>query len=109
MKHVYLIRLGDTDVYKIGFSKNPKNRIKYLQTANPYTLTLVDSYACVRAIVIEGTLHRKYIGMKIDENEIKLNGEFFRLDKDTVKKFKDTCRKIDENLQIIESMSTLYN
>ena len=109
MKYVYLIRLGDTDIYKIGFSKNPKNRIKYLQTANPYTLTLVDSYACKRAIVVEGTLHRRFNGMKVDENETKLNGEFFRLDNDTVKKFKDICRKIDENLEIIENMSTLYN
>ena len=108
-KYVYLIRLGDTDVYKIGFSKNPKTRIKYLQTANPYTLTLVDSYLCSRASIVEGTLHRRYNGMKVDENEIKLNGEFFRLDNDTVKKFKETCEKIDTNFQIIADMSTLYN
>jgi hypothetical protein len=108
-KYVYLIRLGDTDVYKIGFSKNPKNRIKYLQTANPYKLTLVDSYLCSRASLVEGTMHRRYNSMKVDENEIKLTGEFFRLDNDTVKKFKETCEKINTNFKIIEEMSTLHN
>jgi hypothetical protein len=109
MKYVYLIKLGDTDIYKIGFSKNPKNRIKHLQTANPYELSLTDSYLCKRASTIEGILHRRFNSMKIDENEIKLSGEFFKLDNNTVKSFKETCEKIDTNLRIIEEMSTLYN
>jgi len=109
VKYVYLIRLGDTDVYKIGFSKNPKNRIKYLQTANPYELVLVESYLSSRANVLEKTLHRRFGSHKVDENEYKLKGEFFKLDNDTVKKFKETCEKIDTNLKIIEENSTLYN
>lgn len=109
MKYVYLIRLEGTDVYKIGFSKNPKNRIKGLQTANPYELVLVESYLSVRANVLEKILHRRFASNKVDENEYKLKGEFFKLDSETVKKFKETCEKIDTNLKIIEENSTLYN
>jgi len=109
MKYVYLIQLGNTDIYKIGFSKNPKNRVKYLQTANPYVLTIVDSYLCDRANTIEGILHRRFKSMKVDENEIKLNGEFFRLDNNVIKKFKEICEKIDNSLKIIEENSTLFN
>lgn len=106
---MYLIKLEGTDVYKIGFSKNPKNRIKGLQTANHYELVLVESYLSARANILEKTLHRRFNSCKVDENEYKLKGEFFKLDNDTVKNFKDICEKIDTNLKIIEENSTLYN
>lgn len=109
MKYVYLIQLEGTDVYKIGFSKNPKQRVKSLQTANPYKLILVDSYLTKRANVLEKTLHRRFASYKVDENLYKLKGEFFQLDYDTVKKFQETCKKVDMNLQVIEENSTLYN
>jgi hypothetical protein len=33
MKHVYLINIEDTNIYKIGFTKqSPKKRVKDLQT-----------------------------------------------------------------------------
>jgi len=109
MKYVYLIKLEEIDIYKIGFSKNPKNRIKGLQTANPYELVLIESYLSDRANILEKTLHRRFASFKVDENEYKLKGEFFKLDTNSVKNFKDTCQKIDTNLKIIEENSTLYN
>lgn len=109
MRYVYLIQLEGTDVYKIGFSKNPKQRIKSLQTANPYKLVLIDLYKTKRYTQIEKNLHRRFASYKVDEDEYKLQGEFFQLNVKTVNDFKEVCEKIDINLQVIEDNSTLYN
>lgn len=108
MKYVYLIQLEGLEIFKIGFSNNPKKRIKSLQTGNPYKLILVDSYLSNRYTQIEGSLHRRFNLQKIDEDEYKLQGEFFQLDKKTAQNFKELCEKIDNNLKVIEENSTLF-
>jgi len=44
MKRVYLIQSLENSYYKIGVSKDPKKRIKQLQTGNSSELKLVESY-----------------------------------------------------------------
>lgn len=109
MKFIYLIQLEGTDIYKIGFSKTPNKRVKNLQTGNPYKLIVVDSYKSKRATKIEAVLHIRFLSNKIDENEYKLMGEFFKLDFETKNKFKEICKSIDDNFHILETTSTLYN
>ena len=38
---VYIVRAGDTDLYKIGFSRDVSSRLDTLQTASPHKLSLV--------------------------------------------------------------------
>jgi hypothetical protein len=40
-KHLYIIQLGDTDIYKIGISKHPDKRLKQIQRKCPIPLTLI--------------------------------------------------------------------
>lgn len=108
MKYVYLIQVEGTSVYKIGFTKNnPKNRVKSLQTGNSIKLILIDSYYSKRATKIESVLHIRFASSKIDENEHKLMGEFFILDFETRTKFKEICKQIDDNFEIIDKMQNM--
>jgi transcriptional regulator of heat shock response len=110
MKHVYLIQLEGTNIYKIGYTKsNPQKRIESLQTGNPFKLILIDSYTTKRATKVEAALHNRYRINKVDEDEYKLLGEWFQFDNNMVKNFKSTCELIDNNFKIIEEMSTLDN
>lgn len=38
---VYVIKMGDLDLYKVGWSLKPEARRRDLQVANPFTLTVV--------------------------------------------------------------------
>ena len=90
------------DSYKIGISKNPEKRIKQLQTGTPNIISLVYKFESEWASKIEGHLHIRY---SLD----RLNGEWFKLTKDTVNEFLANCRKIDYNLTYIKENSTIYN
>ena len=40
-KHLYIIQSDVSGAIKIGISKNPKNRMRQLQTGSPYKLKLL--------------------------------------------------------------------
>jgi len=46
-KEIYLLQQGDTDLYKIGISKNTKKRIKQLQTGCSQPIKLVNVYESI--------------------------------------------------------------
>lgn len=109
MKSIYLFNLENTDLYKIGFTrkKDPKLRIKELQTGNPFTILYVNHYETERATTVESTLHRMYSSKKVTEGYEDIKGEWFLLEPGDVGKFSELCGKIDSNLQVIEENSTL--
>ncbi len=110
MKYVYLIQIDGMNVYKIGYTKNkPEKRLENLQVGNPFKLLLVDYYKTCRASKIEAALHNRFAHNKINEDEYKLLGEWFELDNDTRKQFKNTCKQIDNNFKIIEESSMSSN
>jgi hypothetical protein len=109
MKYVYLMQIEGMDIYKIGHSKNPNQRLETVQTGNPFKVILVDSYKTKRATQVEAAMHNRYTSHKVNEDEMKLMGEWFQLDNETRKNFKEICQKLDSNFEIIESMSTLYD
>jgi hypothetical protein len=103
MRHVYLANIEGTDIYKIGFTKNPKNRLKSLQTGNPKKLVLVDSFESELATQIESVLHRRYMGFKTNNIDgDKLLGEWFELDHEQASSFIYNCQKIHKNLKSIK-------
>ena len=63
MQKLYIIRSGETQLFKIGISKDPDKRLKQLQTGNPnllkiyFTFQINNKYQNVKAVNIETTLH----------------------------------------------------
>lgn len=66
--HVYFIRCGDH--LKIGYAKNPKQRLADLQVGSPLDLTLLGAVKCDDAPGVEFALHRAFA-------QYRVRGEWF--------------------------------
>lgn len=78
--YLYLIRMVDTDIYKIGISKKPVGcgRMKNIQTGCHGELELVFEIKSKCYTTLEKTLHRTFM-------YDNLKGEWFKLnDKDVI-------------------------
>lgn len=107
--YVYLIRLGDSNICKIGYtnkSKTPQGRIKELQTGCPFELHIISSFFSAYSREIEKILHRQYAFKKIDENYNTLKGEWFELSNEDIKNFQKECQKIQDSIEYISKTST---
>ena len=94
-KEIYLLQQGDTDLYKIGISKNTKKRIKQLQTGCSQPIKLVNVYESIFYSRIESTLHRRF---KL-QNTL---GEWFRLTTEDVNSFPAACKKLETTFKFLE-------
>lgn len=54
---VYLIRLGDTDYFKVGMTTDINGRMASLQTATPFDLHLIAASAHKNALAVERDMH----------------------------------------------------
>jgi predicted GIY-YIG superfamily endonuclease len=95
--YVYLIKSSETGYYKIGYSANPDQRIKQLQTGCPDELIMITTFKSDRARRIEYALHNSY------SHACKHN-EWFDLHIEDEIKFKSLCERIESNLILLESM-----
>ena len=100
MRSIYLIQSLDNGFYKIGIAKNPKKRIKQLQTGNPETLKLIKTFESEYASIIEKTLHRRF-------SVYKLSGEWFNLDSSFESEFYNLCEKTENRYKFIKDNSTM--
>lgn len=66
--HIYFIRAGESGPIKIGFSTNPEQRLRTLQTAHTDKLTMLHCQIGTKAD--EARLHRKF-------RNIHVKGEWF--------------------------------
>lgn len=100
MGFIYLVNIKNTDLYKIGTTKNAvKERIKNLQTGNPLTLIVIDEYKSEFYKKIELSIHRILKHKKyIVEDFNRLKGEWFKLEKNDVYNFKKICKQIEDFL-----------
>jgi hypothetical protein len=99
MPIIYLIEsVRDYDtVYKIGYTKSnntKRNRVINLQTGNDGKLTIIDEYHTSYGISLEKALHNFYKPKNI-------RNEWFELDIKDIAKFKETCKKIENNFQAL--------
>lgn len=78
-KHIYIIQLGDTDIYKIGFSKDPDKRIKQLQSKCPIPLKIIYTNFGHDYEFVEKYLHYQY-------REQRVKGEWFQLSTEDIVK-----------------------
>lgn len=95
LKYVYLIQQGDSDLYKIGVSKNINKRKSSLQTANPLNLKIIDSHLTENSFKVESIMHKKW-------NLYKQKGEWFQLTQENIKEFRLLCEQIDNYLKILK-------
>ncbi len=64
--------MGNTNIYKIGVSNVPQERMQALQTANPYKLHMSHVFSADKPHVAESILHRMLAAQRME-------GEWFRL------------------------------
>jgi hypothetical protein len=70
---VYLIQMGEDNVYKIGISNAPGKRLQSLNTSSPFELKLVHHFVAEPAADAEAHLHTRFAAQH-------LSGEWFRLE-----------------------------
>lgn len=99
--YVYLIKNSGDDTYKIGVAKSPNNRLKQLQTANPFNLLLIEMYETENAYKIEKTLHRYF-------SHLKKEGEWFSFSISEELDFIENCKKIEKNIIILRENGNVF-
>lgn len=100
MRSVYLIR-GNDGRYKIGIAKNPKHRIRQLQTGNSDQLELIETYQSDNASKIESALHNRF-------SHVRNVGEWFDLSVTEEVNFIEMCKSIDESINHLRQMGNVF-
>lgn len=101
MTYIYLIQSLESSRYKIGISKNPKKRIKELQTGSNEEIKLIHQYESEYARKIETTLHNRYA-------HLKTHGEWFSLTLSEEVVFIEECIKIEKNILILKEQGNTF-
>jgi len=101
VKYIYLIQSLENSYYKIGVSKHPQKRLKENQTGNPSPTKLIEVYQSDLAYKVEKVLQRRY-------SHCKKEGEWFDLSIAIEVSFVDECKKIEENLILIEKNGNVF-
>lgn len=91
MKKVYLMCVESSDdiYYKIGVSKNTKNRIKNLSTGNHLDVNVIKEIKSEFPTKLEKRLHKHF------ENK-KIKGEWFSLNQADLEAFDSICDKYEK-------------
>lgn len=79
---LYIIRKGDMNIFKIGYTRNPERRLRSLQTANETKLTYVALFSPPLGMTItefERKVHQ-IISPTIPDKQRKLKGEWWVLE-----------------------------
>ena len=74
---VYLIRLGDTNYFKIGMTTDINGRIAVLQTATPFDLHLIAAADHPNAFAVEKDMHAAL-------KEYNIRNEWFQCDQQEI-------------------------
>jgi hypothetical protein len=77
---IYVIKIGD--LYKIGNSLTPEQRIANMQLPGKPDVVLI--FRCRKWVQLEGTLHKKYAAHRE-------HGEWFRLTKPQIAEIHKVC------------------
>ena len=99
--YIYLIEAKGTGKYKIGISKNPKERLEQLQTANGEKLEIICTFATRYKYLLEKTLHSHF-------KSKQTLGEWFGLTDKEVENFALTCGKFELNFQILKESNSYF-
>lgn len=104
MFNIYLIssEINGHKLHKIGYTRRTvEKRIKEFKTGNASDFEIVDSFYSKWGTKIESQLHKIF-------KTKKLSGEWFELNDEDIKLFKEHCEKIHNNLDLISSSNSYY-
>jgi len=111
--NIYLIGNKSKGLYKIGccrIKKSPQTRLKELQTGCPFPLKVFEVFQTKFGLKLERALHRRFMAQRTDQDgEEKLVGEWFCLSIIDAGQFLETCKKTENNIEIILTDSTIKN
>lgn len=105
---VYLIKQKNTDLYKIGITKNANKRKLQIQTGSPQKIEILYLYESEMASKIERFFHKKYFHTKFDETFDKIEGEWFKLNPKEVLSFNDDCQKIEDGFKLLKELDNPF-
>jgi len=108
MGYIYLIletdKDGNNERHKIGITKNnPEKRVKQLSTGNSNVIRLLQAYESINYKRVEQWLHSRYSTLKTEANN-----EWFHLTDEQVIGFLETCKKLDETIQLLLKDNYFY-
>lgn len=93
--YVYLIRQGESDLYKIGSTnKSPQIRLLQLQCGNPEILNLMQVYKTENYKKIEHLMHIAY-------GKHRVRNEWFRFDVSMEDEFINECQKKENAARVL--------
>ena len=72
---IYFIQEDDSDVYKVGFTGNLKERLMTLQIGNSRKLSVYKTILCQSALDYEQNIHKKIIKYHVNGEWYKLSGK----------------------------------
>lgn len=99
--HIYLIKNTEESYYKIGVGKNPKQRLKQLQTGSPAELILIETFNTEHAYKIEKALHRRYL-------HLKKEGEWFNFSITEQFEFLRVCESIEKSIKTLMENGNVF-
>lgn len=70
--YLYLIQLGDTDIFKIGITRDLKKRLSQLQRKSLIDLQIIHSWHSHDYQLCEWLLHDKYSSKRVKDEWFKL-------------------------------------
>ena len=104
---IYIIRINNQDIIKIGYTASNKSlikRIKAIQTGNPFTLTVESTFGGSR-------LKERYLHDQCKARH--MSGEWFRLTKEEVKrltvKYRDWSSTVNGVTHVSDISHTVKN
>lgn len=72
---LYIIHTNDSNLYKIGITKNINQRIKQFETGNPFEFTLYDFFVTENCRELENLIHKRLEKNKYRKEWFKLSNE----------------------------------
>ena len=72
---LYIIHTDNSDLFKIGITKNINQRIKQFETGNPFEFTLYEFFETENCRELESLLHKKLKGNRYRKEWFRLNAE----------------------------------
>lgn len=72
---VYIVAVRDSNLYKIGVTKDIEKRLYQLQTGNPYEFYLTEFFPTPKSRELESLLHKKFKLNRYKREWFKLTGE----------------------------------
>ncbi|MEO8236391.1 MAG: GIY-YIG nuclease family protein [Flavobacterium sp.] len=70
---LYIIDTHNSNLYKIGITKNITQRLKQFETGNPFEFTLIDFFLTENCRELERLIHKKLLKNKYRKEWFKLN------------------------------------